>query len=81
MPGITFDEKALTELGQFLATLSNVRKLEVLPYHALGRVKYEKLGMDYVLKDTPQLTKEQAKEAERIIRAAWGKAEATLESV
>lgn len=70
VPGITYDSKELTELGHFLATLSNVEKLEVLPYHALGKVKYDNLGMDYVLKDTPQLTKAQAKEAERIIRAA-----------
>lgn len=73
VPGITFDEKELTELGHFLAELSNVEKLEVLPYHALGKVKYDNLGMDYVLKDTPQLTKEQGKQAERIIREAWGK--------
>lgn len=70
VPGITYDREELTELGHFLATLSNVEKLEVLPYHALGKVKYDNLGMDYVLKDTPQLTKEQAKEAEQIIRAA-----------
>lgn len=69
VPGITYDSKELTELGHFLGTLSNVEKLEVLPYHALGKVKYDNLGIDYVLKDTPQLTKEQAKEAERIIRA------------
>lgn len=72
VPGITFNKEELTGLGKFLATLSNVEKLEVLPYHALGKVKYENLGMDYVLKDTPQLTKEQAKEAEQIIRSAWG---------
>ncbi len=70
VPGITFDKEELTELGCFLKTLSNVEKLEVLPYHALGKVKYDNLGIDYVLKDTPQLTKEQAKEAERIIRSA-----------
>ena len=81
VPGITFDETELTELGRFLTTLSNVEKLEVLPYHALGSIKYERLGMDYVLKDTPQLTREQAKEAERIIRAAWGKPEAAKETV
>ena len=33
-------------------------------------VKYDNLGMDYVLKDTPQLTKAEAKEAENMIRAA-----------
>ena len=70
VPGITFEKEELTELGRFLKTLSNVEKLEVLPYHALGKVKYDNLGIDYVLKDTPQLTKEQAKEAERIIRSA-----------
>ena len=70
VPGITFDEKELTELGLFLKTLHNVEKLEVLPYHSMGKVKYDNLGMDYVLKDTPQLTKAEAKEAERIIRAA-----------
>ena len=67
---ITFDEKELTELGLFLKTLHNVEKLEVLPYHSMGKVKYDNLGMDYVLKDTPQLTKAESKEAERIIRAA-----------
>ena len=36
----------------------------------MGKVKYDSLGIDYPLKDTPQLTKEQAKEAETIIRAA-----------
>ena len=35
----------------------------------VGEVKFDNLGIDYVLKDTPQLTKQQAKEAERIIRA------------
>ena len=70
VPGITFNEKELTELGLFLKTLRNVEKLEVLPYHSMGKVKYDNLGMDYVLKDTPQLTKAEAKEAEHIIRAA-----------
>lgn len=73
VPGITFEEEELRKLGGFLATFSNVEKLEVLPYHALGKVKYDNLGMDYVLKDTPQLTKEQAKQAEQLIREAWGK--------
>lgn len=72
VPGITFEKEELAKLGRFLSTLSNVEKLEVLPYHALGKVKYDNLGMDYVLKDTPQLTKAQAEEAEQIIRKAMG---------
>lgn len=75
VPGITQKEESLAAVGRFLSTLSNVEKLEVLPYHALGKVKYENLGMDYRLKDTPQLTKEQAKEAEEIIRKYWDNSE------
>jgi pyruvate formate lyase activating enzyme len=70
VPGITFDRRELTELGHFLKTLPNMEKLEVLPYHAMGKVKYDNLGLDYVLKETPQLTKEEAAAAEQIIREA-----------
>lgn len=73
VPGITFDEEELTELGNFIGKLSNLEKLEVLPYHALGEVKYENLGIDYALKGTPQLTKEEAALAENIIKAAMKK--------
>lgn len=73
VPEITYKEEELQKLGEFMQTLSNIEKLEVLPYHALGKVKYENLGMEYVLKDTPQLTKIQAKSAEIFIKRAWGK--------
>lgn len=72
VPGITNQESSLIKVGEFLKTLSNVEKLEVLPYHTLGENKYENLGMEYPLKGVPQLTKEEAKEAENVIRKAWG---------
>lgn len=70
VPGITLVEEELTAFGKFVKTLSNVEKVEVLGYHALGKVKYENLGIDYVLKDVPQVTKDQKKEAEQIIAKA-----------
>lgn len=73
VPGITYQEEALKNFGAFLKTLSNVEKLEVLPYHTLGENKYENMGMEYPLKGVPQLSKEEAMEAERIIRKSWGK--------
>lgn len=72
VPNITYKEEELTKLGEFLKTLSNVKKLEVLPYHTMGEVKYEKLGMEYPLKGVPQLSREEAKKAEDIIRKTWG---------
>lgn len=71
VPGITQNEESLAAVGRFLSTLHNVERLEVLPYHALGKVKYENLGMEYRLKETPQLSKAEAAEAERIIREHW----------
>lgn len=67
VPGITFDEKYLELLGEFIGTLSNVEKIETLPYHSLAIPKYDKLGIDYPLRDTPNATKEQAAKAKEII--------------
>lgn len=80
VPGITYEEAALTRLGHFLGTLTNIEKLEVLPYHVMGKAKYQALGYPYALKDTPPLTKEQAKEAERILRQAMDTAKAQLQT-
>ncbi len=70
VPGITYEEEELRALGKYIKTLSNMEKLEVLPYHAMGKVKYENLGMEYVLADTPQLKKEDGEKAKAIIEAA-----------
>lgn len=51
VPSVTDDEQDLTKLGEFISTLSNVQKVEVLPYHKLGVYKWEALGLQYPLKD------------------------------
>lgn len=70
VPGITDKPESLRAVGKYIASLPNMEKLEVLPYHSLGAVKYQNLGIDYPLKDTPQLTKAQAAAAESVIRGA-----------
>lgn len=67
VPGITLEEESLKKLGGFIGTLSNVKRVETLPYHSLARPKYEKLGITYPLEDTPDATKEQAQWAREII--------------
>ncbi|WP_124068163.1 pyruvate formate-lyase-activating protein [Clostridium sp. E02] len=67
VPHITDDEKDLYRLGRFIGSLSNVKALDVLPYHDMGTVKYESLGLDYPLKGVPPMSKEDAIAAKKII--------------
>lgn len=68
---ITLNEKYLTQLGEFLGTLNNIKALDVLPYHDMAIPKYENLGIDYPLKNTPPTTKEEAIKARDIIFSAY----------
>ncbi|MDE5819536.1 MAG: pyruvate formate lyase-activating protein [Lachnospiraceae bacterium] len=67
VPGITDDPKYLYELGYFIGGLTNLKALDVLPYHTMGKVKYDKLGMEYKLKDVPAMTQEKAIECKKYI--------------
>ena len=67
VPEITYNEKYLSELGEFLSTLNNIKALDVLPYHNMAIPKYEKLGINYSLKDLQPLTKKEAIKARDII--------------
>lgn len=78
VPGITDDPGQLTRLGQFMATLPNVKALDVLPYHVMGVSKYKELGIEYPLQDVPAATSQQAKDAREIILNAFRKARKTV---
>lgn len=67
VPGITDDTDNLEKLGQFVSTLKNVDRFELLPYHSMGIHKWENLGIDYELKDVPDATKEDIKKASETI--------------
>ena len=57
VPGITDDDKYLFDLGYFIGQFSNLKALDILPYHTMGEVKYKKLGMEYKLKGVPAMDK------------------------
>lgn len=67
VPGITFIEEYLYRLGEFIATLKNIKALDVLPYHTMGLPKYENLNMEYPLKGVNALEKEDAIKAREVI--------------
>lgn len=67
VPTRTDDDEALYRLKAFIDTLKTVEKVEVLPYHTMGTVKYEKLGYEYPLKGVEAPTKERVANARRIL--------------
>ena len=67
VPGYTDDEKYLYRLGYFIGELKNLKALDVLPYHTMGEVKYEKLGKEYALKGVPAMTMNEALELKKHI--------------
>lgn len=68
VPGITDDEQDLKLLKDFIASLKTVEKIEILPYHDLGRFKWENLGCHYPLEDYRIATKEDVEKAKSILQ-------------
>jgi pyruvate formate lyase activating enzyme len=52
VPDLTDDESNIYHLAAFAAGLGNVERVDVLPFHQMGRYKWEKLGINYALNDT-----------------------------
>ena len=66
VPSLTDDDESLTKLSEFIKTI-NVEKVEVLPYHTMGEVKYQNLGIEYPLKGIEPPSKEVVEKAKRIL--------------
>ena len=67
MPGYTDDEEELLRLGEYIGGFSNVKAMEVLPYHTMGTAKYKELGIPYRLEGVPQMDAETAKKCRQTI--------------
>lgn len=67
VPGYTDDKFDLKKLKNFIDTLSNVQKVELLPYHNLGKFKWEELGDKYELENVIPPSLEDIKKAEQIL--------------
>ena len=71
VPGYTDRESDLRRLGQFIASLTNVKALDVLPYHTMGVEKYKALGIPYPLCSCRAATTAEAARAKQIILMAF----------
>ena len=68
VPGVNDDDESLIKLDEFIASLSNVQRVEVLPYHTLGVAKWEMLGIPYTLEGVKPPDAESIARANEILR-------------
>lgn len=68
VPGLTDDPDNIAMLADFISTLNNIERVEVLPFHKMGEYKWEELGYEYELQETPTPTSEEIEKALTIFR-------------
>ncbi len=70
VPGLTDVPEEMDRVAKFAASLGVVEKAEILPFHQMGRYKWERLGLDYKLAATTPPSNEMVEEAVAIFRNA-----------
>ncbi|MGN0854009.1 MAG: pyruvate formate-lyase-activating protein [Kiritimatiellia bacterium] len=67
VPGLTDGADDLRRLGDFLRTLRNIARFDILPYHTFGVEKWRKLGLPYALAEVTPPTAEALARARNLI--------------
>ncbi len=67
IPGYTDDEQDLLKLKKFISTLKTVEKIELLPYHDMGKYKWKNLGSQYELENVRNATDEDIIKAKKVL--------------
>jgi pyruvate formate lyase activating enzyme len=70
VPGLTDDADEMQKIAEFGASLGVVERAEILPFHQMGRFKWQKLGLDYTLDATEPPTQDAVDRAIGIFKAA-----------
>ena len=70
VPGLTDIPEEMEAVAQFCASLGVVERAEILPFHQMGRYKWERLKLDYTLDGTDSPTNAGVETAIAIFRAA-----------
>ena len=70
VPNLTDDLDDVGKIAEFAASLGNVDRVEVLPFHQMGRFKWRELGIRYHLEDTQPPSAEVVEQACAVFRAA-----------
>ncbi len=67
VPGLTDDKEDLLKLKDFIHSLKTVQKVELLPFHSMGKFKWKRLGLDYALENIPDASLDDIEKAKKIL--------------
>ena len=67
VPGYTDDEDDLKKMKKFIKSLKTVENVQVLPYHSMGKFKWEKLGNKYELEDVRDANQDDVDRVKKIL--------------
>ena len=67
LPGWSDNDAYLEKTRDFIRTLGNIKRVEILPYHTLGVMKYKSLGIPYQLEGVDSPSEERILNAKRIL--------------
>jgi len=70
VPGLTDDLDEIANIARFAAGLGNVARVDVLPFHQMGRFKWKELGIPYTLESTRSPTADVVERTCAVFRAA-----------
>jgi pyruvate formate lyase activating enzyme len=70
VPGLTDDPDEMQRVAEFGASLGTIERAEILPFHQMGRYKWERLGLDYQLAGTDPPSNDAVETAVSIFRGA-----------
>lgn len=74
VPGLTDNHDDIVQIARFAASLGNVERVDVLPFHQMGRFKWKELKLNYTLNDVQPPTSEVVEHACALFRAEGLKA-------
>ncbi|EMB88849.1 pyruvate formate-lyase-activating protein [Streptococcus mutans] len=67
VPGLTDRDEDLIKLGEYVKTLKNVQRFEILPYHTMGEFKWRELGIPYPLEGVKPPTPDRVRNAKKLM--------------
>ncbi|MFR6355495.1 MAG: pyruvate formate-lyase 1-activating enzyme, partial [Akkermansia sp.] len=68
VPGLTDDMEDMAQLARCARRLGNVERVDILPFHQMGRFKWDELDLDYTLRDVREPSAELTEQARSIFR-------------